>query len=86
MSNSKAKQAYRTARAMVRANGNYALRWLTGNDLRAMYALMKQKDDLLDMRVQARRAGEHPDNAIIYTAPQAVWERWQDWKRAKQFS
>lgn len=44
------KQQYRHARALVRANGLYALRWLQVADAKTMHALAHQTDDYLSER------------------------------------
>lgn len=41
------KQQYREARALIRANGNYALRWLRMSHASIMLRLQNQKTDPL---------------------------------------
>lgn len=44
------KQTYRKARALVRANGSYALRWMTADVRRVMHTLAAPMDDYLSER------------------------------------
>lgn len=44
------KSQYRAARAVIRANGNYGLRWLEGEVKEAMTKLVNQKSDKLRSR------------------------------------
>lgn len=41
------KQAYRKARSLIRANGNYALRWLRMSEASIILQLQNQKPDPL---------------------------------------
>ncbi len=41
------KQQYLAARALIRANGNYALRWLRMSHASIMLQLQNQKQDVL---------------------------------------
>ena len=52
------KEQFRRARALVRANGLYALRWLPADHARVMHALAAPADDYLGERawVTAYRA------------------------------
>lgn len=44
------KQAYRQARALVRANGTYAYRWMTDDARKVLHSLATPSDDYLSER------------------------------------
>lgn len=55
------KQAYRKARATIRANGYFALRWLRMSEASVMLRLREQAPDLLSVRAMDKDAqARHP--------------------------
>lgn len=49
------RNEYRKARALVRSNGLYALRWLTPDHAAAMFALSRPAGDILKLRSELAR-------------------------------
>ena len=49
------KAAYRAARAMIRANGMFALRWLRMSEASIMLQLANQKPDPLAWKLEDQR-------------------------------
>lgn len=56
MSNSKGKQAYRAARALIRANGRYAFRFIQAGEAKNALLLVEHaRQDLLALRASFQK-------------------------------
>jgi hypothetical protein len=74
---------YQWMRALIRENGESALRWaassewLKPGDIERFKALATQQDDYLALRARAQAGGQSPLMALQLCAPEAIFEAWR---------